>query len=59
VHPVHTQDVSNFSEMVENACKLCQQDGLGKPGDSLVVTAGVPFGTPGNTNVLRLARIPS
>jgi hypothetical protein len=27
-----------------------------KPGEKLVVTAGVPFGTPGNTNVLRIAQ---
>jgi len=25
------------------------------PGDRIVITAGVPFGTPGATNILRIA----
>ncbi len=57
VHAVHTQDVTGFSEMVDKACRLALHDGFGRPGDALVITAGVPFGTPGNTNVLRIARI--
>jgi pyruvate kinase len=55
VHPIHTHDVTTFSEMVEKACRLARQDGLAEPGQRIVVTAGVPFGTPGNTNVLRIA----
>ncbi len=55
VHPVVTEDVNNFSEMVEKAVAIAKNDGLAKSGDRLVVTAGVPFGTPGNTNVLRIA----
>jgi pyruvate kinase len=44
--------------MVERACRLAVQDGIAGPDDQLVVTAGVPFGTPGATNILRVARIP-
>ncbi len=55
VHSVHTSDVKDFSEMVGKACSLALRDGLASHGDRLVVTAGVPFGTPGNTNVLRIA----
>ena len=55
VHTVHTDDVKDFSEMVGKACALALRDGLASHGDRLVVTAGVPFGTPGNTNVLRIA----
>ncbi|HVY12329.1 MAG TPA: pyruvate kinase, partial [Alphaproteobacteria bacterium] len=57
VYPIHTQDVSTFSEMVDRACKLAHAHGLAQPGEQLVVTAGVPFGVPGNTNVLRLAEV--
>ena len=32
-------------------------DGLAKVGDRVVITAGVPFGTPGSTNILRIAEI--
>jgi pyruvate kinase len=30
---------------------------LAKLGDRIVITAGVPFGTPGATNILRIAWI--
>ena len=32
--------------------------GCAAPGDKVVITAGVPMGTPGSTNVLRVERIP-
>ncbi len=55
VHAVHSADVSTFSEMVQKATHIAARDGLVKNGQSLVITAGVPFGTPGSTNVLRVA----
>jgi pyruvate kinase len=55
VHAVHTSDVQDFPEMVKKACAIAYRDGLAKEGQRLVITAGVPFGTPGNTNVLRIA----
>ena len=55
VHCVHTSDVTNFTDMVQKAVTLAHHDGFADKGDRLVVTAGVPFGTPGATNVLRIA----
>ena len=55
VHSIHTADISTFSEMVQKACRLAHREGLVEENQRLVVTAGVPFGTPGNTNVLRIA----
>jgi len=55
VHPVVTADVRDFEEMVEKACRFAKTTGLARAGDRVVITAGVPFGTPGATNVLRLA----
>ena len=55
VHTVHTEDVSSFPEMVGKACPIAFEEAIAKAGDRLVITAGVPFGTPGNTNVLRIA----
>jgi pyruvate kinase len=52
---VETADVRTFQEMVRKACRLAVQEGFAGPGSKLVVTAGVPFGTPGATNVLRIA----
>ena len=57
VHAVLTDDVANFSEMVGRALTAAAETGIGSPGQSLVVTAGVPFGTPGKTNSLRVVTI--
>jgi pyruvate kinase len=56
-HSVHTSDVTSFTEMVGKACAIARDEGLAKLGDQVVVTAGVPFGTPGKTNVLRIATV--
>jgi pyruvate kinase len=57
VHAVHTADVATFSEMVQKAVQIARRDGIAHIGQRIVITAGVPFGTPGNTNILRIARI--
>jgi pyruvate kinase len=57
VHPIVTADVRSFDEMVGKATALARKSGFAGPGDRIVITAGVPFGTPGSTNVLRLAWI--
>jgi len=54
-HCVHTADVRNFQEMVAKACRVALAQEFARPGDKIVITAGVPFGTPGATNVLRIA----
>ena len=54
-HCVHARDVKNFTDMVQNAARIAHREGLAKPGQRIVVTAGVAFGTPGATNVLRIA----
>jgi pyruvate kinase len=54
-HTVNTADVETFSEMVEKATRIAFRDGLAAEGQRLVITAGIPFGTPGSTNVLRIA----
>jgi pyruvate kinase len=57
LHCVHTHDVRNFNEMVLHATHAAKNEGFGDKGQRVVVTAGVPFGTPGATNVLRIAWI--
>ncbi len=58
-HCVHTSDVSNFADMVQKASGIARDEGLAKDGESIVITAGVPFGTPGATNILRIAWVSS
>ena len=57
VHTVHTKDVSTFSDMVTKACRITLTQGFAEEGGRVVITAGVPFGTPGATNILRIAWI--
>jgi pyruvate kinase len=54
-HCVYTQDARNTQEMVDKACSIAVQEGFANLNDKLVITAGVPFGTPGTTNLLRIA----
>jgi pyruvate kinase len=57
VYAVLTEDIDNFGDMVKKACERARAHSVAARGDQLVVTAGVPFGTPGNTNILRLAGV--
>ncbi|MTJ83727.1 MAG: pyruvate kinase [Telmatospirillum sp.] len=58
-HSVVTDRPRGFSEMVSTAQRIAQAEGFAKSGDRIVITAGVPFGCPGNTNILRVANIES
>jgi len=55
VHGIVVDDVRDIDEMVERACHYALETGGAEIGSSLVITAGVPFGTPGSTNLLRIA----
>jgi pyruvate kinase len=57
LHCVHTSDVTNFSDMVQKAARITHDEGFADAGERIVITAGVPFGTPGATNTLRIAWI--
>ncbi len=57
VHAVMTSEVRSMTEAVANAAKLARTEGFAKQGDEIVVVAGVPFGQPGTTNALRVARL--
>ncbi|KQN06480.1 MULTISPECIES: pyruvate kinase [unclassified Sphingomonas] len=57
VHAVHTRDVESFEEMVAKAKRMVLRHKLANAGDRVVVCAGVPFGTPGSTNVLHVVQI--
>ena len=45
--------------MVERACRLAFKDGFAKSGRRVIIVAGVPLGTPGATNMLRIAFVGS
>ncbi len=55
VYPVQTEDVDNFGDMVKKALHVAEEQNIAAKGQRVVITAGVPFGTPGATNILRIA----
>ena len=57
LHCVVTEDAHDFEDMVERACRIACREGFAATGQSIVVTAGVPLGTPGATNLLRIASV--
>ena len=56
-YAVHTRDVESFEDMVAKAKRMALRHKLAKAGDRIIVIAGVPFKTPGSTNVLHVVRI--
>ena len=57
VHAVLCHEVVDVPEMSELACRTAQKEGFGTPGQTIVISAGMPFGTSGTTNLLRIAQI--
>lgn len=58
VHSRVCEPITSVETMVETACRLAVEEDFCKPGEAIVITAGMPFGEPGRTNLLRIARIP-
>jgi len=56
-HAVRTRDVASFEEMLGKSKRMALRHGLARGGERIIVTAGVPFGTPGSTNVIHVARL--
>jgi pyruvate kinase len=56
-HAVHTRDVESFEDMVGKSKRMALRHNMAKAGDRVIVMAGVPFRTPGSTNVLHVVRI--
>jgi pyruvate kinase len=42
-------------EMTALACQVARREGFAGAGETIVAIAGVPFGTPGTTNLMRIA----
>ena len=57
LHCVLTPDATDVDDMVSKACRISREEGFAQPGDRVIISAGVPFGTPGTTNMLRIAYV--
>jgi pyruvate kinase len=58
-HAVVTPDINSVDEMVDQAIAIAVRHGFAQEGENIVITAGIPFGRSGGTNMLRVARIPA
>jgi pyruvate kinase len=57
IHSVHTVDISDVNQMMQLACEVAQRERFAQAGQLLVTIAGMPFGTPGTTNLMRIATV--
>ncbi len=56
-HAVTTRDIGSFEEMIGKGKRMALRQGFGVAGSKLVALAGVPFGTPGSTNLLHIVTL--
>ena len=57
LHCVLTEDAKDLDDMVSRAARIAVDEGFAEPGQRIIITAGVPLGTPGATNMLRIAYV--
>ena len=57
VHAIVTDDARDERDMAERACRYAYIEGFAGAGERIIVVAGVPFGTSGGTNNLRIAMV--
>jgi pyruvate kinase len=57
VNPVVCSDVGNVDAMTARAIETAAKLQFVQAGQTIVIAAGMPFGTPGSTNLLRIAQI--
>jgi len=56
-HAVSTKDIGSFEEMIAKGKRMALRHGFGEAGSKQIVLAGVPFGTPGSTNLLHVVTL--
>jgi pyruvate kinase len=59
VHCVVAEDAHDQDDMIERACRIAFRDSFANPGQRVIIVAGLPLGTPGATNMLRIAFVGS
>ena len=57
IHSVHIHDVDDVRQMTTIACEIARREGFAEVGQTIVAIAGMPFGTPGTTNLMRIATV--
>jgi pyruvate kinase len=55
VHCVIAETAHDQDDMVDRAGRIAFRDGFARAGERIIIVAGIPFGTPGATNMVRIA----
>src|SRR6202171_3586458 len=59
IHSVVVEnEITDEASMTKLACDAALAGDFGKPGDNIVIVAGIPYGESGTTNLLRIASLP-
>jgi len=57
LNSIQTEDATDLQDMIDKACQISLKYDYARINDRIIITAGMPFGTPGKTNILRIARV--
>jgi len=57
IHAVVAPGAPGMDEAVERALRLARDEAFARPGETIVVAGGIPFGQTGTTNSLRVVRV--
>lgn len=57
VHPYQVEEPPTIKGLFALAVKVAKESGAAKAGDLIIITAGIPLGVPGTTNLLKVERV--
>lgn len=55
LHCIFGDEAPDIDGMVNRACEIAVNEGFAGPGDRIIISAGIPLGRTGTTNMLRIA----
>ena len=57
VLPLEIGEMETVDELLDGAAEAIKFKGLAEAGEYIVITAGVPVGKPGKTNMIKIVKI--
>ncbi len=57
VHALLADDARDVDDMATRSCRIAHAEDFASPGQRIIIVAGVPFGTPGATNMIRIGYV--
>jgi pyruvate kinase len=57
VYPILVPDWKDTDDMLERSKRIPKELGMAKPGDRIIIIAGVPISVPGTTNLIKVETV--